>query len=253
MRSRHHDHHPCRRRPFHALPILARGLRRTWHVDSGRTCFRAPCPNFFFLTLSGIRGPDSTFRLLRKDIYWLHLVRKSRGYLDWDLGVRASRAQNSKGAVAERKARRGERERRATISPTASLRFQRCSEFETLRISRTFFLPSPWNYFFFDFVSVFVLENVFFWGFFQSHFDAGNGRWWGLKVFCRLFFFLFWVVGLFLNEKRRFLAFRVWKKRGEKSFRFLFSMTLVSIDCLILFTDSFGIWTGKVFCKCFCW
>lgn len=82
---------------------------------------------------------------------------------------------------------------------------------------------------------------MFFLGFFQSHFDAGNGKVVSIEGFCRLFFFLFWVVGLFLNEKRRFLAFRVWKKRGEKSFRFLFSMTLVSIDCLILFTDSFGI------------
>ncbi len=253
MRSRHHDHHPRRRRPFHALPILARGLRRTWHVDSGRTCFRAPCPNFFFFwPCPEFEGPiPRSVSCGRIFTGYTSSVNQE----DTSIGTSGSELPEPKIPKARwrREKPEEERERRATISPTASLRFQRCSEFETLRISRTFFLPSPWNYFFFDFVSVFVLENVFFWGFFQSHFDAGNGRWWGLKVFCRLFFFLFWVVGLFLNEKRRFLAFRVWKKRGEKSFRFLFSMTLVSIDCLILFTDSFGIWTGKVFCKCFCW
>lgn len=62
---------------------------------------------------------------------------------------------------------------------------------------------------------------MFFLGFFQSHFDAGNGKVVSIEGFLSaVFFVLFWVVGLFLNEKRRFLAFRVWKKRGENLFVF---------------------------------
>jgi hypothetical protein len=61
-----------------------------------------------------------------------------------------------------------------------------------------------------------------------------------IEGFCRLFFF---VLGCrFVSEsKEEVSCIQGLEKTRRESFRFLFSMTLVSIDCLILFTDSFGI------------
>lgn len=215
MRSRHH--HRRRRRPFHALSHIG-----SW-TSTNMACrfrqdllFSSAVSKLFF---DPVRNSRSWFHFpsLAEGYYWLHLVRKSRGYLDWDLGVRAHRAQNSKGAV-ERKARRGER--RATIL-RQPLRFQAFSVVVNLRryefLVRFFLLP---EIIFLWFCFSFCARKCFFWVFFSLILMQGTERWWVLKVFVGCFFFLFWVVGLFLNEKRRFLAFRVWKKRGENLFVF---------------------------------
>lgn len=248
MRSRHH--HRRRRRPFHALSHIG-----SW-TSTNMACrfrqdllFSSAVSKLFF---DPVRNSRSRFHFpsLAEGYYWLHLVRKSRGYLDWDLGVRAHRAQNSKGAV-ERKARRGER--RATIL-RQPLRFQAFSVVVNLRryefLVRFFLLP---EIIFLWFCFSFCARKCFFWVFFSLILMQGTERWWVLKVFCRLFFFF--VLGCrFVSEwKEEVSCIQGLEKTRRESFRFLFSMTLVSINCLILFTDSFGIWTWKVFCKCFCW
>jgi hypothetical protein len=54
--------------------------------------------------------------------YWLHLVRKSRGYLDWDLGVRAHKAPKVQRRGGEKsQKRREERPFSDSLSPLSVL------------------------------------------------------------------------------------------------------------------------------------
>ncbi len=184
------------------------------------------------------------FPSLAEGYYWLHVVRKSRGYLDWDLGVRAHKAQNSKGA-AKRRARRGEREERPFSDSLSAFSVAGNSRRYEFLVHFSFSLK-----FFFWFCFSFCARFFFFLVFFSlilMQVTEGGEDWRFLSVV-----FCFGFVGLFLNEKRMFLHSGFGRNKA-RIFSFLFSTTLVSIDCLILFTDSFGIWTWKVFCKCFCW
>jgi len=104
MRSRHHHHHYR----FPRAPILARGLQPTRHVDSRQDLFSSAVSKLFFDPVRRNSRARFHFPSLAEGYYWLDLVRKSRGYLDWDLGGRALRAQKVQRHGGEKRQKRRE-------------------------------------------------------------------------------------------------------------------------------------------------
>ncbi len=209
MRSRHHHHYP-----FHALPLAA-AIIGPW--TSTKMAYRFQAGPVFERRVKTIFDPVRNSRarfhfprLLRKDITG---YTSSANQEDTSIGTSGSELTEPKSPKARRREEPQE-ERREERPFSDSL-----SAFSVARNSRRYEFLVRFSFslkFIFWFCFSFCARSFFF-GFFSVSFwcrePEGGEDWRFLSaVFC------FGVIGLFLNEKRRFLAFRVWKKRGENLF-----------------------------------